>query len=96
MNTELLAILFTIGGVGVAIIACLISMLNSMKESIHRLDTKLDVSIMHMDTNLKAMETKWDANLKAMETKWETNLMHWDDKWERLITLFIEQGKKGS
>jgi len=37
-----------------------------------------------------------DINFNAMKTKWETNLMHWDAKWERLITLFIEQGKKNT
>ena len=83
MNTDLLAILFTIGGVGVAIIAVLISFLLSMR--VWRREHREDI---------QKMETKWDANLKAMETKWETNLIHWDDKWERLITLFINQAKE--
>jgi hypothetical protein len=84
--------LLTLISIGIGIFAILISLLLSMREwrKEHRED------IQNMDKKIDIMETKWDANLKAMETKWETNLIHWDDKWERLITLFIEQGKKGS
>jgi len=84
--------LLTLISIGIGIFAILISLLLSMREwrKEHRED------IQNMDKKIDIMETKWDANLKNMDAKWDANLMHWDAKWERLITLFIEQGKKST